>query len=263
AALHDRAFVLLLEAEAVHLLFQQELGVADVFHLAPTHHLADDHLTVLVADVHALEPVDFLDFVHQVSLQLLLAENGENVVRVQRTIHQRLASPYAFAFLHVDVHATRHGILFLRTVVGGHIHLALAFTDFTEPHYTVNLRNDSGFVRLAGLEQLDHARQTTGDVFGLGGFARVLGQHVVRRIGDHEARQAGDLVHFLVESDPFLQVFELHRATNFRQDGEGVRVPLDHYLTELHVIALFDLYPCAVHHGVAFFLSALLVHDRD
>ena len=32
--------------------------------------------------------------------------------------------------------------------------------------------------RLAGFEQFDHARQTAGDVLGLGGCARDLGEHV-------------------------------------------------------------------------------------
>ena len=82
AALRDHALVLFAEAELVDLLFEQELGVADVFDLHPAHHLADDHFDVLVVDVHALQPVDFLDFVHQVRLQFLFAEHGQNVVRV-------------------------------------------------------------------------------------------------------------------------------------------------------------------------------------
>ena len=118
AALRDHPFVLLAEAELVDLLFEQERGIAHVFDLHPAHHLADDHFDVLVRDVHALQPVDFLDFVHQVRLQFLLAEHGENVVRVQRAVHQRLARLHALAFLHVDVNAARHGVFFFRAVVG-------------------------------------------------------------------------------------------------------------------------------------------------
>ena len=54
--LRDHPLVLFRKAELVDLLFQQELRIAHVFHLAPAHHLANDHFDVLVADVHALHP---------------------------------------------------------------------------------------------------------------------------------------------------------------------------------------------------------------
>ena len=89
ASMH--ALVFLEEAEPVHRLFRQELAVADVLHLHPAHHLADDHLQVLVVDVDALQPVNFLNLVHQVLLQFLLAEHVQDVVRVARPVHQRFA----------------------------------------------------------------------------------------------------------------------------------------------------------------------------
>ena len=234
--LRDRALVLLVEAELVHLLFEQELGVAYVFDLHPAHHLADDHFDVLVGDVHALQPVDFLDFVHQVRLQLFLAEHGQNVVRVERPVHQRFARLDALAFLHVDVNAARNGVFLLRAVVGRDVEFALALGHFAEAHHAIDFADDGGFARLAGLEQFDHARQTARDVLGLGGFARDLGQHVARehrvavlhhevsarrhqvalarlalddhgrlallvgRIRHHVTRQAGDFVHFFVRA---------------------------------------------------------------
>ena len=65
--------------------------VADLLDLHPAHHLADDHLDVLVVDVDALQAVDLLDLVDQVALQLLLAPHPQDVVRVDRAVHQRLA----------------------------------------------------------------------------------------------------------------------------------------------------------------------------
>ena len=107
----DHALVLLEEPELVDLLVDEELGVADVLDLHPPHHLTRDGLDVLVVDVDALQPVDLLDFVHEVRLQRLLAEHVQDVVRVRRTVHQRLARPDALAFLHVDVHAARQRVL--------------------------------------------------------------------------------------------------------------------------------------------------------
>jgi hypothetical protein len=42
---------------------------------------------VLVVDRDALEAVDLLDLVHQVLLELLVAEHREDVVRVRRALH--------------------------------------------------------------------------------------------------------------------------------------------------------------------------------
>ena len=215
------------------------------------------------------KPVDFLDFVHQVSLQLLFAQHGKNVVRVERAIHQRLAGANALAFLHVDVNAARHLVFLLGAVVGHDVDLALALGDVAELHHAIDLADDRGFVRLARFEQLLHARQTAGDVLGLGGLARDLRQHVagrdrvailhhqvsarrhqvtlaalgaldddgrlallVRRIDHHVTRQAGDFVHFFVQRQAFLQVLELHRAADFGEDREGVRIPLDQDIAE-------------------------------
>ena len=188
-------FVFVAEAELVDLLLEQEVGVADFLDLHPAQHLPDDGLDVLVRDGHALQTVDFLDFVHQVCLQLLLAEHGEDVVRVQRTIHQRLAGAQAFTFLHVDVDAARHGVLLLLAVVCGDVDLALTLGDFAELHHTIDLADDGGLARLAGFEELDDARQTAGDVLGAGGFARDLGQDVAGEdlvaVLHHEVSAAG------------------------------------------------------------------------
>src|ERR1022692_1006140 len=159
--------------------------------------------------------------------------------------------------------------------------------------------SNNSTMRLAGFEQLDHARQTTGDVFRLGGFARDLGQHVSRenrvavlhhevsagrhevalaafalhhdrrlallvgRVGHNVPRQSGNLVHFFVQRDAFLQVLELRRAANFGKDGESVRIPLHHHLALLHLIPVVDFELGAVNHRVAFALAIFLVHDRN
>src|SRR5436305_1481581 len=91
AAGDDDALVLLLELPAVHLLVDQELGVADLLDLHRTHHLAHDHLDVLVVDGHALRAVDLLDLVGQVALQLLLAQHLQDVVGIHGSVDQGIA----------------------------------------------------------------------------------------------------------------------------------------------------------------------------
>src|SRR6185437_5440729 len=180
ATVGNHLFIFLAEAELIDLLLQQEAGIAHVFHLHPAHHLADNHLNVLVTDGDTLQTIDLLDFVHQVSLQFLFAEYGKNVVRVERAIHQRLTGANTLAFLHVDVNTLWHRVFFFRSVIGHHIDFALAFAHFAELQHAINFTDDRGFARLAGFKQLDHAWQTTGDVFRLGGFTWDVCQHVAR-----------------------------------------------------------------------------------
>src|SRR6185312_14426615 len=299
ASLRNHPLVLFAEAELINLLLQQERSVAHVFDLHPAHHLADDHFNVLVRDVHALQAIDFLDFVHQVSLEFLFAQHGKNVMRVERAIHERLAGLDAFAFLHVNVHAARYRVLFFGAIVGLHVKFALTFRNLAELDRAINLADDGGLMRLAGLEQFNDARQTTGDVFGLGGLTRNLRQHIARMNGvavgnhqvsarrhqvalaalalDHQSRlallvgriahnvtrQSGDFVHFFVQGNAFLQIFELDRAADFGNDGEGIRVPLDHHLAKVYRIAIVHLYLGAVNHSVTFALAALVVNNRN
>ena len=190
AAGHQHALVLGVEAEAVGLLIDEEGGVADLFDLDPAKHLTNDGFDVLVGDGDALEPVDFLDFVDEVHLQSALAEDFQNVVRVARTVDESITGTEAFAFLHVDVDTAGNAVLLFLTVVGGDVDLALALGDFAEANDAVDLADDCRVAGLAGLEELDDARQTAGDVLGAGGFARDLGKDVAGEdlvaVGDHE-----------------------------------------------------------------------------
>src|SRR5208283_3226979 len=110
AAFGDHAVVLFAEAELVHLLFEEEGGVADVFHLDPAHHLPGDGLNVLVVDVDTLQAVDLLNGVDEVSLGVLFAENRKQVVEIERSVDESLTGSDVFAFLNVDVNAARNGI---------------------------------------------------------------------------------------------------------------------------------------------------------
>jgi hypothetical protein len=62
------------EPEAVDLLLDQELGVADILDLHPPHHLPDDDLDVLAVEGDALHAVDLLDLVDEIGVQRLLTE---------------------------------------------------------------------------------------------------------------------------------------------------------------------------------------------
>src|SRR5215475_1098613 len=295
------AGVLVGEAEAVDLLFEQEVGVADVLDPHPAQHLADDHLDVFVVDVYALEPVDLLDCVDQVALQRLHALHGQDVVRVERAVHQRLAGAHAVALLDVDVRAARYRILALLAGLGRNADLLRAFGDIAELDHAVDLAHHGRLARLARLEQLDDARQTADDVLRPGDFARNLGDHVARRdlvaVRDHEvgadghrvglerfagigldldarlallvgrvhddrARQAGHLVDLFVNGDVLDQVAPMHRPADLGQDREGVRVPLGDLLALLDVPAVGDVQRSAISDRITFDLAPAVVDDQ-
>src|SRR5262249_52992314 len=123
-----------------------------------------------------------------------LAENVQNVVRIARAVHQRLARAHAFAFLDIYVYAARQRVLArLRAgLVRNDDDLPLSLHDAAVLDDAVDLRDDGGLPRLARLEQLHHARQAARDVLGLGRLARDLGEHVAGRdvlaILDHQVR---------------------------------------------------------------------------
>src|SRR2546425_3661431 len=175
--LAEDPLILGLEAELVHLLVHDELGVAHLLHLHPAHHLADDRLDVLVVDVDALQPVDLLDLVHQVLLQILLPLDAQDVVRVARSVDEGIARAHPLALLDVDVHAL--GDFVLAGLAGLRVlddDLALALDDLAVAHDAVDFGDDGRLLRAARLEQLDDARQTAGDILGLRGLAGNLRQ---------------------------------------------------------------------------------------
>jgi hypothetical protein len=60
-------------------------------------------------------------------------------VRVQGTVHQRIACAQTLAFLHVDVNAARHRVFLLVAVVRRDVDLALPLGDFAEADHAVDL----------------------------------------------------------------------------------------------------------------------------
>src|SRR5271168_4125711 len=179
ATVGDDPVVLFAEAELVHLFFEKERGVSDVFDFDPAHHLPRNGFDVLVVDVHALEAVNLLNGVHQVRLRELFAQHGQQVVQVERAVDQSLAGLDVVAFLDVDVHAARN-----RVFLGGlavfalDVDFAHALGDIAVADTAVDFADDGGILGLAGLEEFDDARETARDVLGLGGFARNFREHV-------------------------------------------------------------------------------------
>ena len=206
------------------MLVRQEAGVTDVKDAHPAQHLAHNRLDVLVVDLDALEPVDLLDFVHQILGQLLFAKDAQDVVRVGGAVHERLARLDLVAFAHREVLALGDEEFLGIAVFRCHHHLALALGVLAEADRAVDFGNDGVLFRLARFEQFGYARQTSGDVLGLCGFARNTGDDITcldlvalgHRDGGPEGQEiaslivrAGDLQRFatvILERDARSQV---------------------------------------------------------
>src|SRR3970282_207912 len=100
-----------------------------------------------------------LDLVDQRVLQLLFAQDIENVVRVDRTVHQWFAGSHPLAFLYVDVHTPGHRVLTGLRALRHHRDLPRPFADTPITNHAVDFGNARRVLRLASLEELDHARQ--------------------------------------------------------------------------------------------------------
>src|SRR6185436_1543224 len=293
APVHD-LLVLFHEAEAIDLLVHQEVRVAHARDADAAEHLAADHLDVLVVDGHGLRAVNLLDLVHQVALQLLDAEHGQHVVRIDRTVDVRIARAHTLHLLHVHVHGAGNAVLVARTLVGLDDDAAHALHDRAVMHGSVELGDDGLVARMASLEQLDHARQTAGDVLGLRGGAGDLRQDVARvdllpvmhhdvgagreqvlalvafarlddergsallggrRFDDDHLRETGDFVRLLANVLALDDVLELHLAAELREHGRGERIPLHEHLTGLDVLSIVDLQRRSVHQRIALLLA--------
>ena len=109
--LGDHPLVDLVELEPVDLLADQEGRVAGVDDLDLLQHLADDHLDVLVVDLHALELVDLLDLVDQELRQRLDAQDPQEVVRHRVAVDDQVARLHDVALLHDHVAALGDQVL--------------------------------------------------------------------------------------------------------------------------------------------------------
>src|SRR5690242_17152993 len=117
AALRQRPRVGLLVLPLRDDLARQQSGVARRVDADLPHHLAHDHLDVLVVDVHTLRPVDLLHLVHEERLHRLLAQDVEQLLRGDGAFGDLLARldehllPIATVELRPDADLVRNRVL--------------------------------------------------------------------------------------------------------------------------------------------------------
>ena len=116
AAFHDGFPVGFLKAEDIHEGAGQQIGISAVFHANLAQHLADNDFDVLVAHANALQAVDGENFLQQVFLDGLHAEDTEQVMGIDGAFSQLIAGLHMIAY--ADLQAGTVGNLISLGVLG-------------------------------------------------------------------------------------------------------------------------------------------------
>ena len=122
---------------------------------------------MLVVDVYALLSVNLLDFIDQERLECILTEDGQNVMRILRTVTERLCGDDRISVTHQDVGAHRNHVPELLAEGVDDIDDPLTLGDRTDFNGTGNLGKHCGILRSSGLEELTDTGKTTGDILCL------------------------------------------------------------------------------------------------
>jgi hypothetical protein len=91
-AFGGHAVVLVQQLGALDLLTGDVVGVARLHHLHAAQHLAHDHFNVLVVDLHALQTIHVLHFVHHVTGQRFHALQTQDVMRIGRAVNNQFTA---------------------------------------------------------------------------------------------------------------------------------------------------------------------------
>ena len=232
---------------------------------------------MLVVDFHPLAAVDTLDFVRQVLLHGFFARNAQNVVGHQRAVDQRLPGSNDVAGMDQEAFSVRHQVFAFDAGIAADDDSSLSASFFAQDFdHPVDFGDHRGILRLAGFENLGHARQTARDVRDPGCLAGRLRQHGTGRgllaltdldmspfrqvvdvqrfavavfehdlrvqfalvIDDHAAHGAAGVL-FHPHRLAFDDILETHLAGHFGQNGDTVRVPLAKALTDFDFLVFF------------------------
>ena len=184
ACIHDNDLVVefvvhIHELPLVHYLILEETRVSRILDLDLAHHLAYDHLEVLVVDLHTLHTVDLLHLVDDVLLHLRRAKDTQYVARGDGAVREGHTRLDVVVLLNHDLTRQGHQILHHVTLLRGDDDLAVTALDLAERYLAVDLRDDSRVRRVAGLEELRNSRQTSRDIAaGLAHGTRDLDQDI-------------------------------------------------------------------------------------
>src|SRR2546426_1087580 len=164
----------------------------------------------LAHDPHALQAIYVLDFVGDVARERLDALQAQDIVRIDRAVDDDLAFVDDLPVVRHDVLLLRDQVLVRNPLRVGDDQALLALRVLAERHRSGDLGEHPRVLGGARLEELRDARQTAGDVAGLGGLLRNPREHFAHLHllavlhGDERADLEGDGDRMVGAGDPDL-----------------------------------------------------------
>ncbi len=136
---------------------------------------------MLIVDLNALQTVNVLYFVGDVTRYRVDATKTQNVVRCFWTVGNNVTTFYTFTFKHVELTPFWNHLLVRIAAIQRRDHqTALPFGLFTEGNDTADFSQDCRLFRTTCFEQVRNAWQTTGNILGTAGFLRNTRQGITR-----------------------------------------------------------------------------------
>src|SRR5690606_12634024 len=170
--------VLLHEVQLADRFLFEETGVSRIVNGDLLHHLVNNHFKVLVVDLHALQTIYFLNFVHQVLLYRSRTLDRQNIGGRDGPVRQGGPGLDKVVVLNQDMLGQGNQVFLGLSVLGFNDDLPVAPFGSTQRHDPVDFRHHGRVGWIPCLEQLGNARQTTRDVAGLAGGTGDLHQYL-------------------------------------------------------------------------------------
>ena len=147
-----------LDISELNLLSSKKIRVAGLSDINFAQHLAYDHLDMLVVDLYALQTINVLDFLNQVSSQCLDTQQTQDVLGIWLAIGDYFATLNLLTFEHIDISPLRNQFLMTLFVRAGDDQSLLALGFLTKTDGTGTLCEDSRLFWLTRFEQVGYAR---------------------------------------------------------------------------------------------------------
>ena len=228
---------------------------------------------MLVVNLHTLQTIYVLNFVHDIFLYGSRTLNRQDVSRSDGTIRQWSTCTNVVVFLYKDLLGQVHQILLHFAGLRCHHDFAVTTLDLTHRDFTVDFRYHRRIGRVTGFEQFSNTWKTTGDIACLTYGTWNLHEDVTRlhgltvfyhnvttyrevvctnriavfgidmsrwnlgsvlRFDDDDFAQTGSVIDICLVSHVFNHRFEVNLTRSFGNDNGVERVPLGNELTLFH-----------------------------
>ncbi len=264
----------------VNKLLFEETGVTRIHHFHLAHHLTYNHLKVLVVDLHALQTVHILYFVHNIFLYGCGPHDCQNVGRCGSTVGERHTCTDIVVLLYQYLLGQWNHILLGLSRFGSDGDFLVSALDLAERHLSVDFGYHSRVRWITRFEQLGYTRKTSRDVTCFAHGTRYLHQCItgldvvvlifynvrtkrkgvctqyivvfiydvsrgrfgfITRLDDYLLLQAGLFVRLNLVGHVLGKVLKADLSSCFRDDHSIEWVPFADEITLLHLVAIVEV----------------------